>query len=280
MAENDWQPYPPPGEPHHTVAGTVLRYPALYSPQLQNERDLFVYLPHDYDASDRRYPVVYMHDGQNLFDEATSFAGEWRIDDTLEAAGDAAPSAIIVGVSNVGPRRFDEYVPFFDARHGGGDGATYLRFLIRTVKPLVDASFRTLPDRTHTGIAGSSLGGIISLYAFFRRPDVFGFTAALSPSVWIARRAILPQLRDAAFNDGRVYVDVGTNEGRRTVWDARRLRRVLRRKGYVEGENLLYVESHGAGHEEAAWAERFPTALGFLLPPAPPGDAGTSGGAR
>ena len=264
-SEQVWQPWPPAGEEGHTVAG-VVKHAVVESPQLHNERDVWVYLPPGYAANpERRYPVVYMQDGQNLFDQATAFAGEWRIDESLEAAAPYGPAAIIVGVANLGPRRMDEYTPFWDHKHGGGDGRRYVEFLVATVKPLVDRSFRTLPEREHTGIAGSSLGGLISLYGFFFRRDVFGFCAALSPSIWFARRQILPFVRDTGYNAGRIYLDTGTAEGRRTLWNARRLRRILRRKGYDEGRNLLYVETHGARHEEAAWAERFPTALGFLL---------------
>lgn len=263
--QHRWLPYPATDDPTpHSVAGRVYRLAGLWSPQLFNDRDVYAYLPPDYGAADRRYPVVYMQDGQNLFDDATSFAGEWHIDDALEAAG-GAMSCIVVGVSNAGARRLDEYTPFVDGRHGGGDGGRYLDFLIDTLKPLVDAEFATLPDREHTGIAGSSLGGLVALYGVFARPRHFGFAAVLSPSIWFADRAMLRWLDRIEHNPGRLYVDVGTAEGRRTVANARRLKRALLRKGYVEGRNLRYVEAEGAAHNEAAWGVRFPAALEFLL---------------
>jgi len=245
------------------VSGRVLRLEALHSPQLHNERDVYVHLPRGYDGR-RRFPVVYMQDGQNLFDDATSFCGEWHVDEAMESAPREA-QCIVVGVANTGPRRLDEYTPFFDRQHGGGDGELYLDFLLDTLKPLIDRSFLTLPSREQTGIAGSSLGGLISLYGFFARPHAFGWVAALSPSVWFARRALLPFVASAPLNQGRIYLDTGTEEGRRTLWNARRLRTALVRRGYVPGVDLAYVEDAGAGHEEAAWGQRFPGALRFLL---------------
>jgi hypothetical protein len=165
----------------------VLRLASLWSPQLFNERDLYVYLPRGYGESGQRYPVLYMQDGQNLFDDALSFAGEWHLDEALEN-DPALPPCIVVGIPNTGPRRLDEYTPFMDAKHGGGDGERYLDFLVETVKPLIDADFDTLPDPENTGIGGSSLGGLISLYGFFARPGTFGFAAVMSPSIWFADR--------------------------------------------------------------------------------------------
>ncbi len=262
-----FEPYPPDGEDGHTVSGTVLRLPNLHSPQLHNERDLYVYLPPDCGLAGRRHPVLYMQDGQNLFDDATSFAGEWHVDESLEEwAGDIA-APIVVGIANAGARRLDEYTPFVDERHGGGDGAAYVEFVVETVKPLVDRTFPTLPQRDSTGIAGSSLGGLISLFAFFVRGETFGRVAALSPSVWFGNREILRFLRGAPRPDGRIYLDTGTAEGWKTVRNARRLRSRLVRKGYAEGRQLTYVEARGAGHGEAEWARRFPAAARFLFGP-------------
>jgi predicted alpha/beta superfamily hydrolase len=236
----------------------------VWSPQLFNEREVWVYLPRGYGESDARYPVLYMQDGQNLFDDATSFSGEWHLDEALEHAEDLPP-CIVVGIANTGPRRLDEYTPFVDAKHGGGDGERYIDFLVETVKPLIDADFATLPDCGNTGIGGSSLGGLISLFGFFARPDTFGFAAVMSPSIWFAERTALRWVWWAAESHGRLYLDVGTDEGRRTLADARRLKRTLQRLGYVEGRNLKYVEDPGAKHNEAAWGARFPACLDFLL---------------
>jgi len=248
------------------VVGNIRRLEGVESPQLGNQRDVLVYLPPSYASSGRHYPVLYMQDGQNLFDERLAFAGEWGVDDTMDALSRAGLESIVVGIPNAGTARLDEYSPFRDHRHGSrGDGDAYLEFVTRTVKPLIDARFRTIPDREHTGIAGSSMGGLLSLYAFFRRPETFGFAGAFSPSLWFAARRIFPYVAGAPLVPGRLYLDIGTAEGRTAVVNARRMLDLLLRKGYRIGRNLLYVEECGARHSEAAWASRLPRALRFLL---------------
>ena len=163
--------------PDHRISGIVRVAPQLPSPQLGNRRDLLVYLPPSYHRTTRRYPVIYMHDGQNLFDHATSYAGEWGVDETMEMlAHTEGLEAIIVVIPTAGPQRLAEYTPFHDGRLGGGRGDDYLAFIVDTVKPLIDGNFRTLPNRRYTGIMGSSLGGLISLYAFFQRPTAVSYT--------------------------------------------------------------------------------------------------------
>jgi len=261
------------------VAGTVKVLRGVHSPELRNTRDILVYLPPSYPTANRTYPTLYMHDGQNLFDEATSFAGEWRVDEALEELAEEGIEAIVVGVPNTGADRLHEYSPFRDARFGGGRAADYVKFIVDTVKPLVDEEFRTTGERDATGTIGSSMGGLISLYAFFERPDVFGAVGAVSPSVGFARGALIDYLERARFVGGRIYMDVGTHEGRPRDRDPLELRRrpaaylrmvrdardLLVRKGYREGPDLLYIEDEGAVHNEAAWAERLPQLLRFLL---------------
>jgi predicted alpha/beta superfamily hydrolase len=277
----NWNRYPPEDDGlEHTVVGDLRVLENVHSPQLGNSRNLFVYLPPSYGEGERRYPVLYMHDGQNLFDRATSFGEEWEVDRTMDAASRDGIEAIVVGVPNTGETRLDEYSPFVDHRRGGGSGDLYLDFLVDTVKPIVDADFRTLPDRASTGIAGSSMGGLISLYAFFRRPETFGFCGVMSPALWFGGRAIFDFVEHAPFADGRIYLDVGTREGAVELLDVGRLRDLLRRKGYRLGRDLLYVVDRGAGHHESAWARRLRRELHFLLggpplahlPDAPPTD--------
>jgi isoamylase len=253
-----------PGE--STVTGTVVTLAAQWSPQLGNGRDIVVYLPPGYDEGNRRYPVIYMHDGQNLFDEATSYAGEWRVDETMEYLSHSGLVAIVVGIPNMGDRRLDEYSPFVDPTHGGGRGDSYLAFIAETLKPRIDRSFRTLPEREHTGILGSSMGGLISLYAFFQRPEVFSFAGVMSPALWFGEGRIFEAVAEAPVVPGRIYLDVGTEEEERLVSGWRRMCGLLTEKGYREGESLRCVEAHGATHGEAAWAERLHDALIFLLP--------------
>ena len=261
----EWETYPAEDGGAHTVVGTVMVLRDVQSPELENVRDVLAYLPPSYGEGERRYPVIYMHDGQNLFDQATSFGDEWRVDETMEAAAGEGVEAIVIGIPNVGDERCEEYSPFVDAKAGGGRGDQYLEFLVSTLKPMVDRSFRTLPERASTGLVGSSMGGLISLYGFFHHPEVFGFAGVMSPSLWFAERAIFPFVEGAPTGPGRVYLDVGTREGEATLADARRLRDLLERKGYVPGDRLLYVEDVGAGHTESAWAERFGKAVRLML---------------
>ena len=245
--------------------GRVETIEGVESPELGNRRDLYVYLPGSYTRFRGRYPVMYMQDGQNLFDPARSFAGSWLVHETMDWAAGRGIEGIIVGIPNMGAARLAEYSPFTDAKMGGGEGDAYLEFVTKTVKSLIDARYRTLPDRRHTGITGSSLGGLISLYGFFRHPDTFGFAGVLSPALWFAQKAIVPFVAGAPYVPGKVYLDVGTEEGARTVADTREMRDLLIAKGYQPGRDLRYVEDIGGRHEEAAWARRFYEAIPFLL---------------
>jgi predicted alpha/beta superfamily hydrolase len=245
--------------------GTVERIDAVYSPELDNERDLLVSLPGGYSSRDRLYPVIYMHDGQNLFDPATSFSGSWNVDVSMAEASLEGLDAIVVGIPNMGKERLAEYSPF-EHELGEGRGEAYLKFLIDTVKPLIDGRYLTAPDREHTGIVGSSMGGLISLYAFFRHPEVFGFAGVMSPSLWITEAATFSFVEQAPFSPGKFYLDVGDREGAHHVAKALRLKHLLEEKGYREGRDLMWVEEEIGGHHEVAWARRFRDALPFLLP--------------
>lgn len=264
----------------HSIEGNVVVATNVYSPQLQNQRNLLVYLPPSYSHSDRHYPVLYMHDGQNLFDNATSFSGEWQVDETMEMLSrEEQLEAIVVGVPNAGQERLNEYSPFVDAQYGGGKGSAYVEFLTDTVKPLVDASFRTLPDRGNTGIMGSSMGGLITLYAFFYRADYFGFAGVMSPSLWFAKGAIYEYVESMPFRRGKLYLDAGTREfgnawpevltmrsrSRRYYASVRRIKRILAKKGYRPVRDMMHVEEKWATHNEAAWARRLPQALRFFV---------------
>ena len=260
----------------------------VWSPQLRNRRDVDVYLPASY-ASGVHYPVVYMKDGQNLSDPATAFAGTWDLEATIDRLAWRGLDAIYVGVHNAGRDRLGEYSPFPDPRHGGGEADAYLEFLVDTLKPRIDRMFNTLRDRDSTAILGSSMGGLVSLYAYFRYPSVFGRAGVMSPSIWFGQGAIVDFISDARVPRGRIYLDVGTGEGAGTVRDVRRLGRLLVRKGFrrrragrqlaqasgpggawgdrrsTTSSMLRYVEDAGARHTEDAWAWRLEGALEFLL---------------
>jgi predicted alpha/beta superfamily hydrolase len=210
--------------------------------------------------------VIYMHDGQNLFDRATSFGEAWEVDQTLEDASQEGLEAIVVAIPNMGAERLNEYSPWRDPGHKqGGRGDAYVDFIVQTVKPVVDRDFRTRPEREATGIAGSSMGGLISLYAFFRNPETFGFTGVMSAAFWFGARRIYRWLEERPFAGGRIYLDVGTSEGGQEVADVRRMKNLLESKGYRTGHDLLFFVEMGGQHNERAWARRLRRALHFLL---------------
>jgi predicted alpha/beta superfamily hydrolase len=239
--------------------------PGVYSPQLDNRRDILVQLPGSYPAADRTYPVLYMHDGQNLFDPATSYAGDWRLGKVLTGAARRGLEAIVVGIPNMGAERVTEYSPFRQPGSGDGAGDRYLDFLLQTLKPAIDQRFRTRPGPAATGIAGSSMGGLISLYGFFRSGGTFGYAGVLSPSLWFANEAIFGVVESSFPVPGRIYLDIGSLEGPEHVARARRMRDLLRAKGYRIGRDLKWLESRSGRHDEASWGRRFARALPFLL---------------
>lgn len=259
IQEMVWQDYRSwNGGAYHTVTGELLILPDFHSPQLNNQRHLQVWLPPSYHQTRQHYPVLYMHDGQNLFDRAVGFGGqEWEVDETMQKLASEGLEAIIVGLPNT-ERRVQEYNPF--PHVWGGDGDRYLTFLVDTVKARIDRDFRTLKQREHTGIMGSSMGGLISLYGFFQRADVFGFAGVMSPSLWIGGGAIYNFIREHRFVPGKIYLDNGTREQ-----SARKMKALLLEKGYRPEVDLRYVAEVDGEHTESAWARRLPDALRFLL---------------
>jgi predicted alpha/beta superfamily hydrolase len=244
----------------------------VWSPERRNRRRVDIYLPPSYHQGRDRYPVLYMHDGQNLSDPASAFAGTWRLTETLSALASEGIEVIAVGVHHRGRERIAEFAPFPDARYGRGQGEKYVAFLANTLKPRVDRRYRTLRTRNHTAILGSSMGGLISLYAFFRHKHVFGAVGAMSPSLWFGQRRIFDTVAKS-LPAGKVYLDVGTKEGAATLRDARELVERLTAAGYRRGKtggerrdrSLLYVEDEGGRHSEIDWARRLAPAIRFLV---------------
>lgn len=272
------QPYP---ATPNTVTGDLRVWHAVYSPQLDNRRDVLVWLPPDYEHSGRHYPVIYMHDAQNLFDRHGSYSGEWEVDETLTALSTEGMDAIIVGLPNMHELRGVEYCPYpFVAYEGTptvGRGDDYIRFISETIKPAIDGALRTRPETRFTGIAGSSMGGLISLYGALVYPHVFGLCGAFSPAYWFGDNALLQTCIAKTPYPGRIYLDVGTQEGE-TIERWLGLDSDAAHRAYVQGVHdlyvaleaggcgaLMYVEDEGALHREAAWARRLPAALRFLL---------------
>lgn len=264
-----------PTEP--TLSGTIRVHADFDSPQLGNRRRIQVYLPPGYEAeAERRYPVLYVHDGQNVFDASTAYTGvEWGLDETAErliAAGRIAP-LIIVAVDNT-PDRRDEYSVAVDAARGGGKGGHYLAFLCDTLKPFIDRTYRTRPDREHTGILGSSMGGLISASALLDRSSVFSRAGVISPALFWSDRAIIEQYRGVAAppRPVRLWLDIGSLEGAelstfsRAVQDCESLAAILRERGWSEGSDFRYELIPGGRHHERDWAARADRILEYLFP--------------
>ena len=263
----------------HTLTGDIRVHKSFHSKILNNDRDVLVYLPPDYDGhKKKRYSVLYLHDGQNLFDGATSFipGQEWQVDETAQSlisVGTIEP-LIIVGIYNTGKDRINEYTPAEDAKYKmGGKADLYARMLVEELKPFIDASYRTRKDARHTGLGGSSLGGLVSLYVGLKYSSVFGRLAVVSPSVWFADKHIVHYVETLNYRPKlRIWLDTGTKEGRnpeeaqQTVADARLLKETLIRRGWKLGKDLRYFEAEGAEHNERAWAARVESILAFLFP--------------
>jgi enterochelin esterase-like enzyme len=246
-------------------------FPSNYLPE---SRDLVVYLPPGYDEHpEKRYPVLYLQDGQNLFDGRTSFipGRTWAVREHADAAieaGEVEP-LVIVGIYNTGDRRLAEYTFRRDWQMGGGEADEYGLMLTRELMPWLATEYRVRPEREATGVGGSSLGGLVSLFLGLRHAEVFGKLALLSPSVWWNHKSILGYLNERApqvWERPRVWLDVGDKEGHRTLRDAEQLNRRLKANGWKPGETLHFEKVHGGTHEETSWARRVRPMLRFLFP--------------
>jgi predicted alpha/beta superfamily hydrolase len=265
--------------PKHTLTGNIKRHRAFLSKILGNRRDILVYLPRGYRfLSRRRYPVLYLNDGQNLFDSATSFSGvEWGIDETAERLikENLIEPLIVVAVANTGEQRIHEYTPtrgVIDAKakrkkRSKGLARKYACFLIDELKPYIDRKYRTNPDAEFTGLGGSSLAGLATLAIGISYPQVFRRLMVMSPSIWWDDFAIY-RLIDSIEQKPplKIWLDTGTAE---PGWEqARELLKRLVEKGWKPQRDVQYMEAQGGEHSEAAWAARVEPALRFLFPPA------------
>jgi enterochelin esterase-like enzyme len=269
-AQSQAQVIPPSSAPHPRVC----KHTSFTSRFLQGERDISVYVPPGYEEqTERQYPLLILQDGQNLFDPATSFirGKTWRMAETADDAIDAGEvePLIIAGVANAGERRLAEYTPSRDMKLGGGDAGKYALVVTRELLPFLRAQYRLRSAPADTGIGGSSLGALVSLWIGLRHAETFGKLAVLSPSVWWNHRYILAYLNDVApelVRRPRMWLDVGDQEGRRTLADTRALDARLRALGWREDVDLHFEEIAGGTHDEASWAERVRPMLRFLFP--------------
>jgi predicted alpha/beta superfamily hydrolase len=251
---------------HSTLSGNFEYLRNFQSRILHNSRNIIIYLPPSYKSNkSTRYPVLYMHDGNNIFDATTAFGGvEWEVDETVQKLIQQGrlEEIIVVGIYNTMGRN-EEYTPVFCPKHGGGKGKDYLNFITKELMPVINTKFRTLTGPEHTGIMGSSLGGLISLYAAFEFPDFFGNAGVISPSLWWADRYMEKKYVPAAKKPKcRIWMDMGTLEGVTSsgqsvcIHNMRAMRKLLLQKGFIEGEDLMVFEHEGGTHDEATWASR------------------------
>jgi predicted alpha/beta superfamily hydrolase len=259
---DEWQDDFPTAEKQHTAGPQVHIISEKFDmPQLDRQRKVWIYLPADYQFENRKYPVIYMHDGQNLFDAYTSGYGEWGIDEILDKLP-AKKQCIVVGIDHGDEYRITEYDPY-DSKYGKGRGGDYVDFLVKTLKPYIDQHYRTKPDAGHTIIAGSSMGGLISMYAVLKYPDVFGNAGIFSPAFWIA-----PQIYDYALKahlsvDNKFYFVCGNNENKGEVADMQKMVDIIRFKGIDEKKSPVTI-INGGEHNEKQWNGDFPAFYKWL----------------
>ncbi|MCU0369899.1 MAG: alpha/beta hydrolase-fold protein [Bacteroidales bacterium] len=254
------------GGPGSTAADNVILMDDDFEmPQLGRTRKIWLYLPPDYNTSGLEYPVLYMQDGQNLFDDSTSFAGEWEVDETLNNLhGQGLQVPIVVGVENGGEDRIAEYTPWPHQLYGGGDGDLYMEFITETLKPYIDQTYRTLPGRDFTGIMGSSLGGLISHYGALKYQETFSKAGVYSPSYWFSD-SVWAFTREAGHQDVmHIYLMCGGSEGQGTINDMMDMQDSLLAIGFPEEEISLTVIP-GGEHNEQLWREDFGNAYQWLF---------------
>lgn len=233
---------------------------AFHIPQLNRMRRVLIYLPDNYATSGKRYPVMYLHDGQNVFDDATSYAGEWGIDEYLDST--KASQCIVVAIDNGGNKRMNEYCPYdftlnpLKPKENKGEGVQYVDFLAKTLKPFIDKKYRTLKNKKNTFTTGASMGGLISLYAVLKYPKVFGGAGVFSPSVWICKEDLLKLVKTAGKKvNSKIYFYCGKLEGPGMVSD---MLKAFEELAAVSKSKVTTVIRHDGKHNEPTWRKEFP----------------------
>ncbi|MEQ8187473.1 MAG: alpha/beta hydrolase-fold protein [Candidatus Eremiobacterota bacterium] len=268
------------GEPlyGHSITGNIRIHRNFHSNILNNDRDVLVYLPPGY-SPDKKYPVLYIQDGQNIFNRDTSFGGtEWGVDETAERLirEGKIKDLIMVAIYNRGAERMSEYTPVPAPEHGGGNLDNYAAFVTEELKPFIDNTYSTSTEPSETGIMGSSLGGLSALYMGWNLPHIFGLTGVISPSLWWSDKYLIKEIEadPKAKGPSRVWLDMGTNESPSdkdnngipdTLDNSRAMGEVLLNKGYKFGEELFYHEEPGATHSEWSWNQRVDKVLTYLF---------------
>ncbi|HSQ46786.1 MAG TPA: alpha/beta hydrolase-fold protein [Lutibacter sp.] len=225
---------------------------------------VWIYLPPNYENTSKKYPVIYMHDAQNLFDAATSYAGEWEIDETLNKLYEKTGKGfIVVGIENGGEERLNEYTPWENKKYGGGKGAIYVDFIVKTLKPYIDDHYRTKKQQRHTGLIGSSLGGLISYYGGLQHPKTFGKIGALSTSFWYSEKVVDFTQEKGNLKNVKLFLLVGGKEGDDTDKDTQKMEKLLLKSGF-KPKNLETKINPEGQHNEAFWRSEFSAVVSWL----------------
>lgn len=235
---------------------------AFYMPQLNRYRRIWICLPESYATSRKKYPVLYMHDGQNLFDDRTAFSGEWGIDEAMDTLGPKVQEMIVVGIDNGGDTRINEYSPYNMERFGKGEGAPYVDFLVKTLRPYIHKNFRVKKCGKHSYTAGSSMGGLISFYALLKYPRKFGGAGVFSPAFWVTPQLFKAIPVDAKKVKGKIYFYAGMQEGESMVSDMLAVFELMRLHSKADMTTVIRT---GGKHNEATWRAEFPLFYQWLF---------------
>lgn len=246
-----------------STAGKNVSTFSIASPELKTTKKIWVYLPKGYETSAQKYPVIYMHDAQNLFDSQTSYVGEWNVDETLDSLN---AKVIVIGIEHGGEKRIDELTPFKHEKYGGGQANAYLDFIVNTLKPKIDATYRTKTNAKNTAMIGSSLGGLVSFYAAVKYPEVFGKIGCFSPAFWFGRKEMNELLNQTEKFDTKVYFLCGDNEGDADViTDLEKIEYWVNTKRCECKKKNKKVIVKGGQHNEKLWRESFKKAYLWLF---------------
>ncbi|MCK5169428.1 MAG: alpha/beta hydrolase [Bacteroidales bacterium] len=240
----------------------VITNDSIYIKQLDRYRKIRVYLPPNYNNSNDNYPVLYMHDGQNLFDDSTSYVGEWGVDEILDSLYKTCNfELIVVGIDNGQQYRMTEYGPWKNIRNGKPEGKEYMEFIVKDLKPIIDNQYRTLSNRENTAIMGSSMGGLISHYAIFEYPEIFSKAGVFSPSFWYSKNVFSFTEEKNLKQNIKIYMLIGGKEGPKLTL---KMEKLLRKKGFTDDNLVVKVDPEGE-HNEVFWKANFCTAVQFLF---------------
>lgn len=260
LAQN---PSPKGEQPKQSTASKQVSTFTIEAPQLLSTKKIWMYLPKNYDSTKKKYPVIYMHDAQNLFDAKTSFVGEWNVDEKLDSLN---AQVIVVGIEHGNEKRMDELTPYKNTKYGGGNADNYLEFIVNTLKPEIDSKYRTKTNVRNTAIMGSSLGGLVSFYALLKYPKVFGKAGIFSPSFWFNRKEIVALTENSTKLKTKIYFLCGDNEGDADVIaDLNKIEDLVSEKRcgclHLTKKNIV----KGGQHNEKLWRDGFVNAYLWLF---------------